>query len=108
MTSGRYRYYRRAMEIIDWVEGSGPDADSLAVLRQLAEDLLLTREGELDQAEHLADDVSVLLLNLTCFGDVHRQIADDLWTTLQHTGPKSLWSGLPTPPAAITGDPRPA
>ena len=90
MNSERYRHYRRALDSIDAMTTSGVPAEALDELRQLTEDLLLTREGETAAAEQLADEASVILLNLSCFRAVPRQLADTAWTSMQFAGPAVL------------------
>lgn len=90
MNSERYRHYRRALQAIDALADHGAPAEALDRLRQLAEDLLLTRDGETGAAEELADEVSVILLNLNHFGAVPRRLADTAWTALQFAGPEVL------------------
>jgi hypothetical protein len=103
MTSERYRHYRRALESIDAMSVAGAPAEALGTLRQMAEDLLLTRDAETEAAEQLADEASVILLNLTCFRAVPRNLADSAWTDLQFAGPEVLHriledAGIAEPP----------
>jgi hypothetical protein len=90
MNSERYRHYRRALQAVDAMADHGAPAEALDRLRQLAEDLLLTRDTESGAGEEFADEVSVILLNLNHFRTVPRQLADTAWTALQFAGPEVL------------------
>ncbi len=90
MNSRRYRSYRRAQDWIDRMAEGGVPPEPVALLHEIAEDLLLTRDGEADDADIHADHAAVTLLELISDGRVPRVIACEVWDALQGAGPDSL------------------
>ena len=93
MTTARYRNYRRALAWIDMLEPPGDRPDAHEVLRQCAEDLLLTREPcreEDDPVETAAGVLTPLVVSGAC----SRVLADTIMECLHESGPE------PAPAAA--------
>lgn len=67
MNYSRYRSYRRLRELLPGL-GSGLSIDELELLRQTAEDLLLTRPGHEDLADEAIDRAAGILAMLVMSG----------------------------------------
>lgn len=85
MTPARYRSYRRAVEFIDLIEEHAADSER-RLLREAAEDLLLSREAAQDGDDPLDTAVAVLT-QMVVTGAVSRSLAHALMEALHGSGP---------------------
>ena len=93
MNSARYGSYKRALALIDGIDGD--DGDAPGRLRELAQDMLLTRGDEPDRG--LVDDCAELISSLLSAGTMSAAVADELWMRLCDCGPPA---GEPAPVSA--------
>lgn len=90
MTAARYRAYRRVVTAVDALNGTILDDTDAAHLRDAAEGLLLTRDGEDEEHDRLLDSASMLLSMM--FGSQRMTAAQSerLWAMLAACGPQPL------------------
>ena len=98
MTAARYRNYRRALAHVDMLEqvspdswaspgpGVSPGAEATRLLRESAEDLLLSRRLE-SQGEDPLETAAIVLTQLLVQGATSRALADAIMQSLFETGP---------------------
>ena len=86
MTTGRYRSYRRALAWIDMLDAPADGADPHQVLRQCAEDLLLTREPGRADDDPIETAASVLT-PMVVAGSCSRVLADTIMECMHESGP---------------------
>ena len=86
MTPRRYRHYRHALVLIFALEG-GAGMKKGDVLRELAQDMLLTRGDNPQDAEQLLDHLARVLTLLVNEGNLTLRDSTDLWRTLRQCGP---------------------
>jgi len=86
MTERRYLSYRRALRAINQVDPDRAGRGGIELLRQVAEDLLLSREPSADSDE-LAEQAAIALTHLTVRGVVTRALADEVWRSICASGP---------------------
>ena len=87
MTTARYRNYRRALAWIDMLEAPADKPDAQRVLRQCAEDLLLTREPWRDEDDPI-EAAAGLLTPMVVAGECSRVLADTIMECLHESGPE--------------------
>lgn len=88
MTSTRYRAYRRMLDRVDdLVPLTLGDTDQ-ATLRDMAEGLLLTRDGEIDQREEILTSASLFLSMLFGTRRITAAESESLWAGLAACGPQ--------------------
>ena len=85
MTPRRYRHYRNALVLIFALEGTGMKEGD--VLRELAQDMLLTRGNNPQDAEPLLDHLARVLTLLVNEESLSLRDSTDLWRTLRQCGP---------------------
>ena len=97
MTDRRYEHYRRAIGVI---EGLDPRrvGDASRLLRELAQDLLLSRTATAD-SDQLAEQVRLALDGLLSRHELSGRQARQLWTELYACGPGA--AALLPQPAAV-------
>jgi hypothetical protein len=86
VTTARYRNYRRALAWIDMLEPPADRPDAHEVLRQCAEDLLLTREPWSDEDDPIEIAAGVLT-PMVVTGECSRVLADTIMESLHGSGP---------------------
>ena len=86
MTAARYKSYRRALAWIDRIEVRVGGPEATRVLRQSAEDLLLSREGS-SQSEDPIDTAAIALVQLITANAISRSLADVILAALRESGP---------------------
>lgn len=86
MTARRHRHYRRALVLIlAFEENVGKrDAD---LLRELAQDMLLTRGTESEDVDALLDPLALALARLVDEEALPFGVATELWREVQACGP---------------------
>jgi hypothetical protein len=90
MTSARYRAYKRALTAVhDLDEGILSETES-DLLRDMAEGLLLIRDGEDDEHERLLDSASMLLSMMFGAQRMTAAQSERLWAMLAACGPQPL------------------
>src|ERR671919_1850088 len=90
MTSARYRAYKRALTAVhDLDEGILSETES-DLLRDMAEGLLLIRDGEGDEHERLLDSASMLLSMMFGAQRMTAAQSERLWAMLAACGPQPL------------------
>jgi hypothetical protein len=102
MTTARYRSYRRALEYIEMLEEHSAHAAGMRLLRQSAEDLLLSRGPAPDRDDPM-DDAVMVLTQLVVTGAVSRALADAITETLHEAGPDG--GTAKEIPASLSGSP---
>jgi hypothetical protein len=86
VTPQRYRHYRHALVLIFALEG-GRGMKEGDVLRELAQDLLLTRDTDPQDAERHLEHLARVLTLLVNEGGLSLPDSTDLWRTLRQCGP---------------------
>jgi hypothetical protein len=86
VTPSRYRHYRRALGLTFALEAHLGMKDS-DLLRELAQDLLLTRGNDPQDAEPLLDHLARALTRLIEEGSLSRGVSTELWREIRHCGP---------------------
>ncbi len=94
VTSRRYLSYCRALRWIDELDLGLAGGDSIGLLRELAEDLLLSRGPSAD-AEELNRGARAVLRTLTEQGAVTRSRASEIRFALRAAGPERLPAAEP-------------
>ena len=98
MTSRRYEHYRRAVARIEWMESEGISPEYRDVLREIAQDHLLSRGTGREAAEELDTDAAAALDHMTATGLIPLGVSDELRRALHGAGP-----GLEHAPALAGG-----
>lgn len=86
MTTRRYGHYRRALRSIDELEQGQVGGEAIGMLRQSAEDMLLSRERSTD-VDELAEEVAVALGYLSAMGRVSSALAREILRQVCASGP---------------------
>jgi hypothetical protein len=86
VTAQRHRHYRRALVLILSLEGGVGRKDSDR-LRELAQDMLLTRGTEIRDAELLLDHLARVLTRLIGEGALSLADSTELWRELRQCAP---------------------
>ena len=90
MTAARYRAYRRALTAVeDLGEGLLSESES-DLLHDMAEGLLLIRDGEEEEHERLLDSASMLLSMMFGAQRMTAAQSERLWAMLAACGPQPL------------------
>jgi hypothetical protein len=87
MTADRYVQYRRALELVAVLERRVETPETVEPLRELAEDMLLDREGSMAETSERARAAAAILSRLADRGELSPSTARRLWRTLVATGP---------------------
>lgn len=87
MTARRFRDYRRAVSTIDLLDEQRIGARPVAVLRDAAESLLLSREASQDELGDDLDELAGTLTTLTSTGAIDLDTATRLWRLILACGP---------------------
>lgn len=105
MTPARHRAYKRALHAVDELAGGILDPAEAHLLRDAAEGLLLTRDGEEQERERerLLEGASLTLSLL--FGSERMSAAQSerLWAMLAACGPQPLGAQPRRHPSLIAG-----
>jgi hypothetical protein len=86
VTRRRYTSYQRALRGLGALDGRNVGSEAIGILRQTAEDLLLSRKASAE-TEDLADQAAIALTQLTVRGRVSRPRASELWRAIFESGP---------------------
>ncbi len=98
MTNRRFRSYKRALALLSASEFGSPDnTDEIAILREQAQDLLLTRDADVDEADDLEHHAAIALSRLVADGAITGAVAFELWRHIKACGPEEA---TPSPVAA--------
>jgi len=89
MTDARYRNYRRALARIDIIEESSGDREATALLRESAQDLLLSRDTPRDGDDPL-EAAALVLTQLLVTGAISRSQANAVMEPLHASGPERV------------------
>ena len=87
MTSLRYESYRRVLAVLDELEAPELETDEREVLRDAAEGLLLTREGEEHERDKILLDAWLVLSSLVRTGRWRYRAAEQMRRMLEACGP---------------------
>jgi hypothetical protein len=88
MTSVRYEAYRRVLGVLDELDANELDADERDVLRDSAEGLLLTRDGEYHERDKILLDAWLVLSSLVRTGRWRYRAAEQMRRMLEACGPE--------------------
>ena len=102
MNESRYLAYRRVRDLLDSAEAEELGPAERELVRDLAEQMLLTRPGEAEQAEEVAHSATVALRTLSAQGTVARTTASDLWDDICAAGPDTLAAPTPVFPGPVS------
>lgn len=97
MTNRRYLSYKRALALLSASEFGAPETDDIAILRGQAQDLLLTRDADVDEADDLEHHAAIALSRLVADGAITGAVAFELWRHIKGCGPEEA---APSPVAA--------
>ena len=86
MNTQRYLHYKRALKWIDALDESAIDTETMELLRQTAEDLLLSRARS-HETEEMVLQAADILARETPDGDLPRPLADEIVRALRCAGP---------------------
>jgi hypothetical protein len=98
VTARRYRHYRRALVLTYAVEEDVGLRDG-AVLREIAQDMLLTRGADPIDAEPHLDHLARVLTRLIEEGALSLDDSTELWRELRQCGPRPNERREPDQPA---------
>ena len=103
MNQYRYLAYRRVHDLLESDAAIELDERERELFRDMAEQMLLTRSRDADDAEEVSDGAAIALRTLTARGDISRGTASDLWEEICAAGPDPFASPSPTfePPSAV-------
>jgi hypothetical protein len=87
MTNTRYESYQRVLTVLDELEAPELEYDERDVLRDAAEGLLLTREGEEHERDKLLLDAWLILSSLVRTGRWRYRAAEQMRRMLESCGP---------------------
>ena len=87
MNTARYHSYRSVERQLASLEDVRLDAHTSELLRDMAEGLLLARDGVRDDADELRGSAAVALSMLVGGGRLTDAEADSLWTRIARCGP---------------------
>jgi hypothetical protein len=85
MNEARYLNYKQALALIDGLDEEALSPEEAVHLRQLAQDMLLTRGADPDQ--ELVEEGAALISSLLSSGALTPSEADELWGRLCDCGP---------------------
>ena len=102
MNHFRYLAYRRVNELLDAAETEHAGGDERALIRDMAEQMLLTRAGEAEDADEVAHSAAMALRALSARGSVTRTTAIELWEELCAAGPEPFVRPTPVFPAPVS------
>jgi hypothetical protein len=88
MTSVRYEAYRRVIAVLDELDASELDEEEREVLRDAAEGLLLTRDGEDHERDKILLDAWLVLSSLVRTGRWRYRAAEQMRRMLEACGPQ--------------------
>jgi hypothetical protein len=87
MTSYRLLAYKSLKRSLHRLAEARVNPETAELLRDMAEGLLLTRDGELDQADELETSAALALSLLAGSGHLSDPEADALWQRMSDCGP---------------------
>jgi hypothetical protein len=87
MTGLRYESYRRVLAVLDELEAPELDQHEREVLRDAAEGLLLTRDGEENERDKILLDAWLVLSSLVRTGRWRYRAAEQMRRMLEACGP---------------------
>lgn len=87
MTNSRYEAYRRVSAVLDELDEPELEDDERRLLRDAAEGLLLTREGEEHERDKLLLDAWLVLSSLVRTGRWRYRAAEQMRRMLESCGP---------------------
>ena len=87
MTSPRYESYRRVLAVLDELDAPELEGDEREVLRDAAEGLLLTRDGEEQERDKILLDAWLVLSSLVRTGRWRYRAAEQMRRMLEACGP---------------------
>jgi hypothetical protein len=90
MTNLRYESYRRVLAVLDELEAPELEGDEREVLRDAAEGLLLTREGEEHERDKILLDAWLVLSSLVRTGRWRYRAAEQMRRMLEACGPDRI------------------
>jgi hypothetical protein len=90
MTSLRYESYRRVLAVLDELEGPELEQDEREALRDSAEGLLLTRDGEEHERDKILLDAWLVLSGLVRTGRWRYRAAEQMRRMLEACGPERV------------------
>jgi hypothetical protein len=85
----RFRQYGRVLALIDGLGENGAEAPGSQNLRELAQDMLLSRAPTLEEVEDISDEAALALAHMTTLGVLEREAADEIWRAIRGCGPRS-------------------
>ena len=96
MNQHRYLAYRRVHDLLDSDVAAALDDRERELFRDMAEQMLLTRPRDAEDADEVSDGAAVALRTLTVRGDISRETASDLWEEICAAGPDPFAAPSPT------------
>ena len=102
MNHFRYLAYRRVQELLDSGESVGLVPEERELFRDMAEQMLLTRPSQEDDAEEVAHSATAALRTLTARGTLTRATAIDLWEEIYTAGPERFQRPTPAFPGPVS------
>ena len=95
MNRTRYLAYRRVHELLDSGAASDVGAEERELIRDLAEQMLLTRARDADDAAEVSQGAALALRTLTARGDISGGTARELWEEICAAGPDPFATPIP-------------
>ena len=103
MTSQRLSAYNDLKRALQRMADGRLDAETVELLRDMAEGLLLARDGELDEAEELETNAALALSLLVGTHHLSDTEADRLWQRMSGCGPFARQPSARRPAMSNTG-----
>ena len=89
MNARRHRHYRRALVLILAFEENAGLAES-ELVRELAQDMLLTRDPDTEEIDALLDPLALTLARMVDEEILSLAVATEIWREVQSCGPPLL------------------
>ena len=87
MNHSRYLAYRHTRELLESEGADGLDPEERELMRDMAEQMLLTRAADADDADEVSHGAALALRTLAARGDISRSLASELWEEICAAGP---------------------
>jgi hypothetical protein len=94
----RYLSYRRVRHILDSERAAGLTLEERELIRDMAEQMLLTRSPEADDVEEVTHGAALALRTLMARRDLSRGTASELWEEICAAGPEPFQGASPAFP----------
>jgi hypothetical protein len=89
MNAERFRQYGRVLILLDGLGDDAVSARGSRRLRELAQDILLSRDVPFDEVDGLSDEAALVLAHLTTAGALDREAASEIWRAIRSCGPSA-------------------